>query len=115
MDTMKALRKPIAIAFALALLTTACSSDQADEVVDDDSNTGEQVVDDDSTTAPVADDQPPEGFRRFTFTFTPEEVITDVYGGDLSTFEVRSASGDETVIVGFLDASGTIDDKRAGC
>ena len=115
MDTMKALRKPIAIAFALALLTTACSSDQADEVVDDDSNTGEQVVDDDSTTAPVADDQPPEGFRRLTFTFTPEEVITDVYGGDLSTFEVRSASGDETVIVGFLDASGTIDDKRAGC
>lgn len=99
MDTINALRKILAIAFSLALFTTACGSDQS-EVVSNDDAADEQVVE---------DDRPPEGFRRFTFTFSPEEVIADVYGGDLSTFEVRSASGSETVIVGFLDTNGTID------
>ncbi len=89
MSIMRAFRKAVAIAFALALLLTACGSNQSEVA-----NT---------------DDQPPEGFRRFTFTFSPDDVIDDVYGGDLSTFEVRSASGDETIIVGFLDATGTID------
>ena len=52
---------------------------------------------------------PPDGFRRVTFTFSPPEVIEDVYRGDLTTFEVRSASGSETTVVGFLDEQGTID------
>ena len=108
MDIMKAVRKTCAIAFVFALFTTACGSDQSERATDD-NITDEQAVEDAATTEePTADDQPPEGFRRFTFTFSPEDVIADIYGGDLSTFEVRSASGSETTIVGFLDATGTI-------
>lgn len=106
---MKAMTKTVAVLFAIALFATACGSDQS-EVAGDDDTAGEQAAEGDATTEDeTADDQPPEGFRRFTFMFSPEDVIADVYGGDLSTFEVRSASGDETIIVGFLDATGTID------
>lgn len=98
MDITKAMKQAVAVAFVLALLTTACGSDRS-EVASNDNVPDEQAT----------DDQPSEGFRRFTFTFSPEDVIADVYGGDLSTFEVRSASGSETIIVGFLDATGTID------
>ncbi len=109
MDTMRAFGKTVAIAFVLALFATACGSDKS-EVSGDDNVADEQAVEDGATTEePTTDDQPPEGFRRFTFTFSPEDVIAEVYGGDLSTFEVRSASGSETIIVGFLDATGTID------
>lgn len=110
MDTMKAVTKALAIAFALALFATACGSGQS-EVASGDNAADEQAAEESTTTTeePTTDDEPPEGFRRFTFTFSPEDVVADVYGGDLSTFEVRSASGDETIIVGFLDETGTID------
>ncbi len=108
MDIMKTVTKTLAIAVALALFTTACGSDQS-ELAGNDNAANEQAEDVATTEEPEADDQPPEGFRRFTFTFSPEDVIADIYGGDLSTFEVRSASGSETTVVGFLDANGTID------
>ena len=110
MDIIKARTKTVTIVFAFVLFATACGSDRSDEVVDEDTNAGEEASEEGTTAEePTTDDEPPEGFRRFTFTFVPEDVVTDVYGGDLSTFEVRSASDDETIIVGFLDASGTID------
>lgn len=109
MDIMRVFRKSVAIVFALALFTTACGSGQS-EVVSNETIGDDQTAEDGATIeVPATDDQPPEGFRRFTFTFSPDDVIADVYGGDLSTFEVRSASGSETIIVGFLDATGTID------
>ncbi len=105
MDTMRAFKKVVAI----ALVTTACGSNQS-EVLSNDDSADEQAVEENNTPEEATtDDEPPEGFRRFTFTFSPEDVVADVYGGDLSTFEVRSASGDETIIVGFLDETGTID------
>ncbi len=108
MDTVRAFGKTVAIALVLALFATACGSDKS-EVASDDNIADEQTVEDGATTEePTTDNQPPEGFRRFTFTFSPEDVIADVYGGDLSTFEVRSAAGSATIIVGFLDATGTI-------
>lgn len=106
---MRAFRKTVAIAFVLALFATACGPDTS-EVASDRNIADEQAVEDGATTdEPTTAEQPPEGFRRFTFTFSPEDVIANVYSDDLSTFEVRSASGSETIIVGFLDATGTID------
>lgn len=63
----------------------------------------------DSTTEAEVETSPPDGFTRVTFTFSPKDVIDDTYQGDLTTFEVRSASGSETIVVGFLDDTGTID------
>lgn len=109
MGTMKALRKPVTIAFALALFTTACGSDQSEVASDDNIADVPAAAEGAAAEESTAGDQPAEGFSRFTFTFSPEDEIAEVYGGDLSTFQVRSAFGSETVIVGFLDATGTIE------
>ncbi len=105
MRTKSKLRKSLAIAFAVALLAGACGSN--DSAVSDDEPA--QTIDTTEPDEPSVDAGPPEGVRRITFEFAPEDVIEDVYQGDLSTFEVRTASDDETVVIGFLDETGTID------
>ncbi len=100
METINNFTKMLAIS-VLAILLAACGSEQTAGAGDD-----EPI---DSVPAADAETGPEEGFRRVTFTFSPEDVIEDVYQGDLTTFEVRSASGSETVVVGFLDDTGTID------
>ncbi len=107
MGTKSNLRKSLAIAFIVALLAGACGSNEPTE--SSDNEPAQMVEDNTGSDEPSTDDGPPDGFRRFTFEFAPEDVIEDVYKGDVTTFEVRTASDDETVIIGFLDDTGTID------
>ena len=110
MKTMRSARNSIGISSLLIVLAAACGSAgpvvTADDTEATTTTTQQQEV---TTTGAVEQEMPPDGFTRVTFGFEPPDVIDDVYEGDLTTFEVRSASGSETVVFGFLDDTGTID------
>ncbi len=110
MSRMKNSTKAVVFIFFFALASAACGSGESTVASND--GTDENSPSDteaEAETEATAEEGPAEGFNRITFNFAPSEVIDDVYQGDLSTFEVRSSGAVETVVVGFLDETGTID------